>query len=210
MSAITLSGVSKRYGSVVALEDVTLEIDTGTVHALVGPNGSGKTTLLRLIAGIERPTTGRIDRGPGTIGVSFQQPRVYPELTVDENIDVFAGLAATTPSSDWIDTVCDEIRLTPARHRRAGDLSGGFAKKLDLALALLKQPDILLLDEPVADIDDSSRADIQAFIGDYKRDDRTILLSTHDVDGFKPILDRTTRIVDGHLRADEPPGSIGD
>lgn len=208
MAEIAIADLAKRYGGVWALEGVSIDIPLGTVHGLIGPNGSGKTTLLRLLAGLERPTTGTIDRPTGPVGVSFQHPRFYPALTADENIAVFADLADEPPGADWIDELCDAIRLTPVRHRRAADLSGGFAKKLDLALAVLKRPPILLLDEPVGDVDDYSRTDIRAFLDAYRAEDRAIVLSTHDVEGFTPILDRVTKLVNGRVVDEGPPDEV--
>lgn len=208
MVEIIIDGVTKRYGRVAALEDVSVAVRSGSIHALVGPNGSGKTTLIRLLAGIDRPTSGCIEHDSVAVGVSFQHPRVFPSLTVDENLDVFASMADHRPTPAWIDEVCDSIRLTPVRHRRAGDLSGGFAKKLDIALAVLKRPDLLLMDEPLADVDAQSRTDISSFIGDFRRDNRTIIISTHAYEMFEPILDRVTLLVDGRVRADGTPEDL--
>lgn len=200
MVSIEIDSVTKRYRRVTALEEISIAIEGGMVHGLLGPNGSGKTTLIRLIAGLERPTEGQIDSSTDDIGVCFQQPCFFPSLTVDENISIFADLADEPVEDNWIDELCENIRLSPVRHRTADQLSGGFAKKLDLVLALLKKPAILLLDEPVADIDDESRSDIRSFIEMYQDEDRIVLLSTHDIEGFSPILDQITYIMDGRKR----------
>lgn len=201
--AIVLDGVTKRYGKTVALADVTLSTAPG-IHGLIGPNGSGKTTLFRLIAGLSNPTAGRIDR-PGAVGYSFQEPRFYPELTVRENLAVFRSLDDDPEPEAWVETLCDALRLEPAIHRRAGDLSGGFRKKLDLALALLSRPTVLLLDEPLADVDEFSRRKILDFFADYADDDRTIVVSSHNADAFEGLYDRVTILLDGELRADGDP-----
>ncbi|WP_247731063.1 ATP-binding cassette domain-containing protein [Halovivax limisalsi] len=201
--AIVLEGVTKRYGTTVALADVTLSTEPG-IHGLIGPNGSGKTTLFRLIAGLSNPTSGRIDR-PAAVGYSFQEPRFYPELTVRENLAVFRSLDDDPEPRSWVETLCAELRLEPAVHRRAGDVSGGFRKKLDLALALLSRPSVLLLDEPLADVDEFSRRKILDFFADYADDDRTIVVSSHNAAAFEGLYDRVTILLDGELRADGAP-----
>ena len=205
--AISLESVTKRYGTTTALEGVSLEIHPGTFHGLVGPNGSGKTTLFALVAGLARPSSGRVDRGTATVGYSFQEPRFYPDLTVRENLEVFRGFVSDPPPASWTETVLEELRLEPAGHRRAGELSGGFRKKLDLGLALIKRPQYLLLDEPLADVDEYSRRRIGAFLESYQATEgRTVVVSTHNVDAFADRLDRLTVLVDGEIRFDGDPG----
>ncbi|WP_290815038.1 ABC transporter ATP-binding protein [Halovivax sp.] len=204
---IRLVDVTKRYAAATALEGVTIDIRPGEFHGLVGPNGSGKTTLFRVLAGLTRPTEGRVERrGDPTVGFSFQEPRFYPELTVRENVSVFRRLSGASVDDDWVETLYEELRLEPAVHRRADELSGGFRTKLDLALALLARPQYVLLDEPLADVDEHSRRRIRAFLERYQRaePDRTVVVSTHNVRAFARSFDRLTVLVDGTVRADEP------
>jgi len=225
MPAVTVESVTKRYGTpslfaragatgrrpakdegqIVALDDVSLTVEHGEFHGLLGPNGSGKSTLFRLIAGLERPTTGEIVRPDTTVGYSFQRPCFFEDLTVRENLRVFRSLQDDPPSWDWIEHLLDGLRLAPAAHRIAGDLSGGFSTKLDLGIALLSRPTVLLLDEPFTDVDDYSRRKIRAFLKEYQGDDRTILVSTHNVEEFAPLLDRVTVVLDGTVRFDGEP-----
>lgn len=226
MAAVTVEDVLKQYGTgrrlprlrpssgsnepdapVVALDGVSLTVEHGEFHGLLGPNGSGKSTLFRLIAGLERPTAGSISRPDATVGYSFQRPCFFEDLTVRENLRVFRSLQDDPPSWEWIEELIEGLRLAPADHRIAGDLSGGFSTKLDLALALLGQPTVLLLDEPFTDVDDYSRRKIRAFLEAYQRDDRTILVSTHNVEEFAPVLDRVTVILDGTVRFDGEPAA---
>lgn len=194
--AIRLEGVTKTYGDVVAIDDVTLSIEDGVYQCLVGPNGSGKSTLLRLILGLTQQDSGTITLPDAVIGCGFQQPNFYPALTVRENIDVFASIVGAT-DWDWNQRVVDELRLNPALNRKAADLSGGYSRKLDLALALIKQPDFLLLDEPLGALDDVSKARFLEFLKEYADDGNAILVSTHDVKAFEPYIDRVTLMHEG-------------
>ena len=200
-----VDGVSKRYGDVTALSGVDLTVERGQVHGLVGPNGSGKTTLFHLLSGLARPSAGTIHRpDPEDVGVGFQQPRFYPDLTVTENLSVFRSFADDPPPADWTETLREALRLEPAAHRPGKDLSGGFRTKLDLALAMLRRPEFLLLDEPLADVDDHSRTRIVSFLGEYGTPDRSVVVSTHNVEDFEAILDRVTVLVDGKVEYDGP------
>ena len=204
---LALVDVTKRYGETTALEDLSLAFRPGEFHGLIGPNGSGKTTLFALLAGLVRPSSGRIEReGVATVGYSFQEPRFYPSLTVRENLEVFRGFVDDPPPASWLETLLEELRLAPAADRRADQLSGGFRKKLDLGIALIKRPQYLLLDEPLADVDDYSRRRIGRFLDDYRENDRTVVVSTHNVGAFADSLDRLSVVVDGHLRFDGAPG----
>lgn len=198
---VGLDAVTKTYGDVVAVDDVSLEVGDGQFHCLLGPNGSGKTTLIRLVLGLDQPSAGRIDRGDAVIGCGFQQPSFYPDLTVSENLSVF-GTMLGVDDPEWRGTLTDELRLERALNRRAGDLSGGFARKLDLALALLKRPDVLVLDEPLGALDDVSKERLLGFLGRYRDAGNTILVSTHHVTDFEPYLDRVTIMHDGDVVLD--------
>jgi ABC-2 type transport system ATP-binding protein len=197
-----VEGVTKRYDAVTALSSVSVAVRPGTVHGLVGPNGSGKTTLFHLLSGLARPTDGRVDRPDVPVGVGFQTPRFYPDLTVRENLSVFRSFAADPPPESWTETLLEELRLEPAAHRTASDLSGGFRTKLDLALAMVKRPTYLLLDEPLTDVDDHSRRRIVSFLAEYPGDDRCVVVSTHNVEAFGEAFDRVTVLVDGTVAFD--------
>lgn len=197
-----VDGVTKRYGPVTALSDVTLSVEPGTFHGLVGPNGSGKTTLFHLLSGLARPSSGRVTFPDASVGVGFQEPRFYPDLTVRENLAVFRSFAADPPPSSWTETLLEELRLDPAAHRRGRELSGGFRTKLDLALALVKRPRYLLLDEPLTDVDDHSRRRIVSFLADYPTEERTVVVSTHNVSAFDVAFDKVTVLVDGVVEYD--------
>ena len=203
-AGFAVEAASKRYGDVTALSAVSVTVAPGRVHGLVGPNGSGKTTLFHLLSGLARPTDGRVDRPDAAVGVGFQRPRFYPDLTVRENLSVFRSFAADPPPTDWTETLLEALRLGPAAHRKAGDLSGGFRTKLDLALAMVKRPTFLLLDEPLTDVDDYSRRRIVAFLADYPGEERSVVVSTHNVEAFADAFDRLTVLADGTVAFDGP------
>lgn len=199
---IELDGVRRTYGDVVAIDDLSLTVGAGEFHCLLGPNGSGKSTLLRVILGLSRPTSGTVSRPSKAIGCGFQQPNFYPELTVRENITVFAGLVDAT-DWEWNRTVVEELRLRRALDRNAGELSGGYARKLDLALALIKRPAFLLLDEPLGALDDVSAARLLEFLAEYVQRGNTVLVSTHRATAFEPFVDRVTILHRGSLVLDQ-------
>jgi ABC-2 type transport system ATP-binding protein len=200
---IRFDGVSKRYGDVTALDSVDLMVDPGQVHCLVGPNGSGKTTLLDILLGLTRPTSGTVSVPDVSVGCSFQSPTFYPGLSVRENLDVFARLSGC-PGREWREQLVDVFDFGHVESQLAGTLSGGWQKKLDLALGLLKQPTYLLLDEPFSDLDDVAQHQLQDFLTDYCDGDRTILVVTHRVSAFEDIIDRLTAFEDGRIRFDGP------
>ncbi len=201
-TALHLSNVTKRFREVVALDALSLTVEAGTYHCLLGPNGSGKSTLLRLVLGLQQPDSGTIDGPHGRVGCGFQSPNFYPALSVRQNIDAFAKLAGAD-DWEWNQTVIDELRLNPVLDREAGELSGGYARKLDLALALIKQPDVLLLDEPLGALDDVSKERLLAFLERYVEAGNTVLVSTHHVSAFADSLDRVTVMHRGRVLLDD-------
>jgi ABC-2 type transport system ATP-binding protein len=198
---LDVENVTKVYGDVVAVDGITLSIGGGDFHCLLGPNGSGKSTLLRLLLGLTRPTGGSVSVPRDRVGCGFQSPNFYPDLTVAENIDVFAQMMGGV-DAEWRERLVAELRLERATQRTAGDLSGGFARKLDLALAMLDHPDVLLLDEPLGALDDVSKARFLEFLADYTDDGNTVLVSTHHVEEFEQYVDRVTVMHRGKVLKD--------
>lgn len=206
-SRIQLTDVTKTYGDTTALNEVSLTIPPGEFHCLVGPNGSGKTTLFNILLGLTRPTTGDVTVPAEEVNCGFQQPRHYPSLTVAENLRVFADLTGC-PSTDWRETVISGLGLDRVRDRRAGDLSGGYAKALDLALALVNRPRFLLLDEPLADLDDATKIELLSFLDTYCTDNRTVFVSTHNVEVFADVVTRLTILDRGDIVFDDVPAAF--
>lgn len=207
MSPLRLSGVRKEYGPVVALDGVDLAVERGRLHLLAGPNGSGKSTALRLLLGLAGPTDGTVDRDGASVDAGFQRPAFYPDLSVRENLDVFCELSGA--SAEWRDEVVDRLDLDRVESRRAGALSGGYAKKLDLSLAIAGRPDYLLLDEPLGDLDDRTRESVVDLLAAYRDDGNGVLVSSHRVEAFDCVADRMTVLDRGTVRFDAGGDALG-
>jgi ABC-2 type transport system ATP-binding protein len=199
---LTLRGVEKTYGGVVALDGIDLTVRAGDFHCLVGPNGSGKSTLLRIVLGLTQPSAGAVSLPEGGVGCGFQRGTFYRGLTVDENLDVFGALMGADDAA-WREEVVETLRLDRVRDRVARDLSGGFAKKLDLALAMLDRPDVLFLDEPFGDLDDVSKERLFSFLRAYSDAGNAVVVSTHHLVDFEPLVDRLTILHDGTVVVDD-------
>jgi ABC-2 type transport system ATP-binding protein len=198
--------LTKQYGPVTALDGVSLCVPRGGVHCLVGPNGSGKTTLFDILLGLTRPTSGSVMVRTDRVGYGFQQPTVYPDLSVGENLDVFASITGA-PTQAWRDTVAETFGLDQVRHRVAWALSGGWQQKLDLALAFLGAPSLVILDEPMGDLDDAARAHLRRFLQAYVAAGHTVLVSSHRVSAFEGVADRLTVLERGAVVHD---GAVAD
>lgn len=197
MGGIHTENLVKRYGTVTALEGITIDVPDGTVHAVAGPNGSGKTTLFGILAGLVTPTAGEVVVPESPVGYGFQRPNVYPTLSVRENLAVFGTLVDADPG--WRDSLTEALRLEPVLDREACALSDGYRKKLDLALGTLRRPGLLLLDEPLADLDDLTSRRLVELVDSLAESGRTVLVSTHDLETFASVLDGMTVLYDGRV-----------
>lgn len=185
---ITVRGVSKHYGQVVAVDNVTLDVQPGEVYALLGLNGAGKTTLIRMLLGMVRPTTGSLevtgrrvgDRSVWSqVGYLVESPSAYPELTVRENLEVVRRLRKVDDRS-CVDDAIDLFGLRPYADRRARALSLGNLQRLGLAKAFLHRPSLLLLDEPVNSLDPAGVVEVRDLLVNLARDHgATVFLSSH-------------------------------
>lgn len=202
MTGVDFREVTKRYGDATALAGVSLRFDPGAVHCLVGPNGAGKSTLFDLALGLTTPTAGGVtaDVRPGA---AFQQPNFYPDLTVGENCRVFASMADADDDA-WLATLRESFGLGDVWGRRAGRVSGGYMRKLDLALAFVRRPPLVLLDEPLSDLDDASQARLLAFLREYRDDGGGVVVATHRVAAFEGLAERVTVLEGGQVVWDGP------
>jgi len=201
VDAIELDDVEKRYGSVRALKGVSARFEPGTAHAVIGPNGSGKTTLFRILLGLTSASAGTVSVPDATLGCGFQQPQFYPGLTVGENLRTFGSLTGADPA--WIDALTERCGLERLEHRLAEELSDGLAKKLDFALAFIDRPDVVVLDEPFADVDDESKPRLRDFLDAYATEGRLLLVTSHQLELFEDVLDSLTVLYHGEVVFDE-------
>ena len=180
---IDVEGVTRRFGSLEAVKEVSWHLPRGTLCALVGPDGAGKTTLLRILAGVLAPTAGTV-RIEGTWGYMPQRFSLYEECTVEENMTLFGTLQGLSKddlrrrSSDLL----HRYGLLPFRERLAGRLSGGMKQKLALSVALLPDPEVVILDEPGTGVDPVSRREIWRALYGMHREGRTIVVATPSMD----------------------------
>jgi ABC-2 type transport system ATP-binding protein len=191
-SLVAVRDVAKRFGSRVAIQNLDLNVRAGEVFGLVGANGGGKTTTLRVLAGILRPDGGRgevlgfdlIEEGKEIrkhIGYMPQRLSLYADLTVFENLRFRAEVYAVRKPAAAAETAAREFELEPYARNRAGQLSGGWARRLQLAAALIHMPRLILLDEPTAGLDVISRHDVWRRIGRLADQGAGVIVSSHDL-----------------------------
>ena len=220
MEAVTLTNISKRYGSVEALRGVSLSVAPGELFGIIGPDGAGKTSLFRILTTLLLADGGSasvcgldvvkdykaIRRRVGYMPGRFS---LYPDLTVEENLNFFATVFHTTIEENY-DLVRDIYRqIEPFRKRRAGALSGGMKQKLGIACALLGAPRVLLLDEPAAGMNPQETDELTAFIGEIRtKFGLTVFLIEHHMDLVMDISDRIYVLDFGKLIADGTPAEI--
>jgi ABC-2 type transport system ATP-binding protein len=214
---IEVSGLVKRYGATTALGGVTLGVDAGEVFAVLGPNGAGKTSLLEILEGYRRRDGGTVrvlGADPGTagagwrgrIGVVLQSTSVEPQLTVLEAVRMYAGLYRRPRP---IDQLLSLVGLEEVGDRRAGVLSGGQERRLDLALAVVGRPELVFLDEPTTGFDPRARRQTWELIRALAADGTTVLLTTHYLDEAAQLADRVAVLAHGLVVAEGDPGTLG-
>lgn len=198
---IVLDGVSKKFGTVRALSNLTLEVAAGTTVALLGPNGSGKSTLLKLAAGLLKPTSGTVSiagkapkNAKAVIGYLGHEPYLYRYLSAAENLQFYADLYRVDRSR--VRPLLEEVGLGAKSEALVRTFSRGESQRLGLARALLHDPDILLLDEPFSGLDESNAGRLPALIA---KPGRTTLLSTHDLAKAQEVAGRLVHLESGRL-----------
>lgn len=197
MDAIRIQSVTKTFGEITAVDNLSLEVQKGEMYALVGPDGAGKTTTIRMLCGITRPSSGtlsvlgfdvdkQITEVRKRIGYLSQKFSLYGDLTVDENIEFFAEIHGVREYRNRRDELLEFTRLTPFRSRLAEKLSGGMKQKLALACTLVHTPELIFLDEPTTGVDPVSRRDFWKVLSSLLKSGITILMTT-------PYLDEAER-----------------
>lgn len=203
---VELRGLTKRYRGVTAVDDVALTVRRGEVYGFLGPNGAGKTTTLRMVVGLVRPTTGEIEvlgRRPGEagalarVGSMIEGPAFYPFLTGRANLMVLARYAAA--GSRRVDAALDAVGLGPRGGDRFSAYSLGMKQRLGVAAALLKDPDLIVLDEPTNGLDPAGMRDMRRLIRELGDSGRTVILSSHLMGEVQQVCDRVGVIDSGRM-----------
>jgi ABC-2 type transport system ATP-binding protein len=200
MARLEVRGLSFRYPGAAepVLRDVTLEIPPGGVFGLLGPNGAGKTTLLSLIAGQRRGATGSLVV-EGSLGMVPQECAFYPMLSCRENLRFFAAVQGVRQLDRRIDAVANLARIESVLGRAAGELSGGLKRRLNLAIGLLTEPRILLLDEPTVGVDPQSRAFLLDTVRSLAGPDRIVIYTSHYMEEVQAVCDRVAIMDHGRV-----------
>src|SRR3712207_4140109 len=207
MDAITVSGLTKRFGSISAVNDLSFVVREGTITGFVGPNGAGKTTTLRTILGLTRPTSGtalvagrpyaELDRAPFVVGAALEADGFHPRRTARDHLRVLARPHSMPPGR--VDEVLDQVDLTGAARRRVGGFSLGMRQRLALAGALLGDPPLLVLDEPANGLDPEGIHWLRRFLQRLAAEGRTVLVSSHVLSEMALTIDRAVIVHRGRL-----------
>jgi ABC-2 type transport system ATP-binding protein len=200
-------GLVRRYGDRTVLHGVDIRAEAGHVVAILGPNGAGKTTLLSLLAGLQEPDAGRVGRPPTEIGWIPQQPAVYRRLTVRENLELFARLDGRA-EPERVARMLDEAGLRERADDLVGTLSGGGQQRVNIAVGLLADPPVVLLDEPSSSLDPRQRERMWRFLTGLAADGRAVVFSTHDVAEAERYADTILVLVDGRIAYAGAPSAL--
>jgi ABC-2 type transport system ATP-binding protein len=209
---IEVRGVTKRYGDREALRDVSFEAGAGEMVAVIGPNGAGKTTLLSILAGVQAPTAGAVSLPPGEVGWVPQHPALYSRLSVAENLELFARLegraAGNSDSRSAVAAMLEQTGLQDRAGERVERLSGGNRQRVNIAIGLLSEPTVLVLDEPSSSLDPRQRERLWRFICALSQRGRCVVFSTHNVAEAERYAQRVVVLADGELLFDGSPDEL--
>ncbi len=211
--AIIMDRITKRYGALAALDDLSMRVRAGEIYGLIGPNGSGKTTAIRVLTGLTRATAGRAwvlgeatppDAARRLIGYMPQEPALYNDLTIWENLDTFRRIHSM-PRATFCQQAERLLRLVALQDRSdsvISELSGGMKRRVSLITAMLHHPRLLVLDEPTVGVDPELRANFWSFFRRLQANGVTILMTTHYMDearhcGRVGLMDKGRLIAEG-------------
>jgi ABC-2 type transport system ATP-binding protein len=219
--SVVIEHLSKNYQDVTALDDLTLQVERGELFGLLGPNGAGKTTTINILCGLVKPTSGTATvcgydvlketaKVKDLIGVCPQETAVYPYLTGTENVELFGNLHAMDKAelNARRNMLLTKMGLAEDARRRAGKYSGGMKRRLSLILALISDPKIAFLDEPTVAMDPQSRHAVWDFLKELKKEEKTIILTTHYMEEAEELCDRVGIIDHGKLIALDTPKEL--
>jgi ABC-2 type transport system ATP-binding protein len=196
---MTAEGVRKLYGERRALQGVSFAAHRGERIAIIGPNGAGKTTLLQILAGALRPSGGTVSLEQGTVGWVPQQPALYSKLSVAENLRLFARLEKRPDVEASVERMLELTGLGDRAGDEVGTLSGGNRQRVNIAIGLLAEPAVLLLDEPTSSLDPRQRELLWRFVSALAEGGTAIVYATHNVGEAERYADRVLVLADGEL-----------
>ena len=213
MYAIKAEALVKKYKEITAVDKLDLEIRQGELFSLLGVNGAGKTTTIKMLTGLTKPTAGDAlvggfsvtkapERVKGLIGVSPQETAVAPNLSVKENLELICGIHGFSKerTAEKLEVLTRQFQLETVLRRKAGKLSGGWQRRVSIAMALISEPQILFLDEPTLGLDVIARHDLWEIIRSLKGK-VTMILTTHYMEEAESLSDRIGIMKDGRLLA---------
>lgn len=206
---LSVRGLTRSFGARTAVRDASFEVSPGELLAVIGPNGAGKTTLLSMLAGVLAPSAGEIAGVSGRVGWVPQQPAVYAKLSVAENLRLFARLEKLPDPQAAVEQMLEQTGLTERRDEQVSRLSGGNQQRLNIAVGLLCQPAVLLLDEPSSALDPRQRERLWEFITNLSDQGTSVVYSTHNVFEAERYADRVMVLGDGEILFLGTPGELG-
>lgn len=213
--AISVSNLTKVYGeSLKALDDVTLEVEEGSFFGLLGPNGAGKTTLISVLGGLSAPTAGKaavmghdVVRDPQgsrrNIGIVPQEVVFDPFFTTRQYLLQQSSYYGIYDNHEWVDKLIDTMGLGDKANENTRKLSGGMKRRLNVAMAMVHKPKVVVLDEPTAGVDVSQRRTLWSFIRDINKDGTTVVLTTHYLEEAEELCERIVMLDSGKVIADQ-------
>ena len=220
MNAIQIEGLSKQYKDVLAVDNLSLSIEEGELFSLLGVNGAGKTTTIKMLSCLTEPTSGNAflfeksilqnsSDVKSVIAVSPQETAVAPALSVRENLELICGIHGFSKNkqNSKIEELTELLGLQSVINRKAGKLSGGYARRLSIAMALISEPKILFLDEPTLGLDVIARSELWDIIRSLKSK-ITIILTTHYMEEAEALSDRIAIMKNGKLLICDTPDAI--
>jgi ABC-2 type transport system ATP-binding protein len=215
---IQMENLTRRFGQILAVDGLTMNVDAGEVFGFLGPNGAGKTTTIRMLTALIHPTSGsasvaghvvgREDRQlRRNVGILTESPGLYDRLSAERNLEFFARLYDVEDVGGQVERYLRMLGLWDRRHEDAGTFSKGMRHKLAIARALLHEPQVLFLDEPTSGLDPEAAHLMRDFIAELGREGRTIFLCTHNLDEADRLCDRIA-IIDTRILALDSPAAL--
>ena len=211
-SAIVTEGLSKRFRARVAVDALDLNVDRGLIFGFLGPNGAGKTTTIRMLLGLAKPTSGRVrlldQELPGELHLAIQKvgsvledPAFYPTMSALDNLKVLARVASEPAALNRAEPLLERLGLADRGRDKVGKFSRGMRQRLALAAAMLRDPDLLILDEPATGLDPPGVRDIRDLLVELRQQGKTIFLSSHSLSEVEKVCDEVAILREGRVVA---------